>query len=131
MPQDSANSSVPLKVLVVDDDTQIQELLVDGLSLDGHEVRTAGNGRKAVAVWREWQPQVVLMDRQMPLMDGLEAAREIRSQEVTHAVPRATIVSISSSVSPAEHENLRALGFDAFLPKPFLLRDLHDLLARI
>ena len=69
------------RLLVVDDTKENRLLLVKLLEPIGFEVREAENGAKGVALWESWQPHVILMDTRMPLMDGLEATRQIRARE--------------------------------------------------
>src|SRR5207249_446648 len=69
----------PCRILVVDDTLENRLLLNELLSAVGFEVREAANGREAVEVWDEWRPHLVWMDMRMPVMDGREATRAIRS----------------------------------------------------
>lgn len=67
------------KVLVVDDEEPILELLKYNLEKEGYEVRTAGNGQIAVDIARKFKPDLVLLDIMMPVMDGVEACRQLRA----------------------------------------------------
>ena len=111
-------------VLVLDDDPVIRELLECRLAGAGWDVRTTGNGREALEMWRSWRPRVVLLDRQMPILDGVQVARRIRLGEAELGGSRSILVSISGSVLPYEREQLRWDGFDGFVPKPFCTQDL-------
>src|SRR5439155_8022846 len=68
----------PVRVLVVDDEATLAELLSMALRYEGWEVRTAGNGRAAVRAAREFRPDAVILDIMMPDLDGLEVLRRIR-----------------------------------------------------
>ncbi|OKL39102.1 response regulator transcription factor [Pontibacter flavimaris] len=69
------------KILVVDDDPDIVELLQYNLTREGYEVETADNGRKAIEVATQIKPDVILMDVMMPVMDGIAACRQLREME--------------------------------------------------
>lgn len=70
----------PLRVLIADDYDANREWVKALLLLVGAEVRDAASGEEAIAVWKEWKPQLVLMDLRMPVLDGLEAMRRIKAQ---------------------------------------------------
>ncbi|MDZ8108204.1 MAG: ATP-binding protein [Nostoc sp. DedQUE12a] len=72
------------RILVVDDSKESRLLLVKILTSMGFEVREAINGREAVVNWKSWQPHLIFMDMRMPVMDGYEATRIIKSQELGH-----------------------------------------------
>ncbi len=66
------------KILIVDDDTDIQDMLSYNLRKEGYQVRTAGDGKKAVAVAADFSPDLIILDVMMPEMDGIETCRELR-----------------------------------------------------
>ncbi len=72
------------RILVVDDSKESRLLLVKILTSMGFEVREATNGREAIANWESWQPHLIFMDMRMPVMDGYEATRIIKSQELEY-----------------------------------------------
>ncbi|HUL14925.1 MAG TPA: response regulator transcription factor [Terriglobales bacterium] len=110
------------KVLVVDDAQQVRRVLRTTLAAEGYTVFEAGNGEEALLALRESPPDIVLLDVNMPVMDGLETCREIRR---TSDVP---IVMLT--VRNAERDKVLALdaGADDYVVKPFGMR---ELLARI
>jgi len=99
------------------------------LAGDGHDVTLACDGREAVEISGQKQFEVILMDLQMPEMDGYEATRRIRDREqATHQhVP---IFALSAN-SLDDDEQLRSKGFDACMPKPIQMRRLYELLESI
>jgi signal transduction histidine kinase/FixJ family two-component response regulator len=103
------------RMLVVDDKWENRRLLVEWLELVGFQVREAGNGAEALAIWEEWAPQMVWMDMRMPVMDGYEATRRIKST----LKGQATVV-IALTASAFEHEQTVVLeaGCDDFVRKP-------------
>lgn len=105
----------PLRVLVVDDNRTNLQILQIFLKKLGHTPLPAENGEEAVALWKSWQPDIVLLDIMMPVMDGFEAARQIRLQ----ARERWTPIVFLSALD--RDENLVAgleAGGDDFMSKP-------------
>jgi CheY-like chemotaxis protein len=106
------------RVLVVDDDGDIRQLLRTLLSRKGFEVLLAEHGGAALETIGEAQPSVILLDMQMPVMDGTEFARVYRERPGPHA----PIVAMSAMAAASEWaEQVRA---DGFLSKPFDLKEL-------
>lgn len=103
------------KVLVVDDISSNRDVLVDLLKPVGFEVIEAANGQQAIQWVREKRFDLVLMDRWMPVMDGLEAVKQINS--LTERDP-ATVIAVSASVSEKDQALSKEMGYDGFLPKP-------------
>ena len=68
------------KILIVDDEPDIIEFLEFNFHKEGFEVRTSGNGKSAIEMALKYQPEVILLDVMMPVMDGIEACKEIRQQ---------------------------------------------------
>lgn len=125
-----AVSPVVWRVLVVEDVPSQQKLLVTVLKKAGHMVSNAETGQDAVDLF-EWQPfDVVLMDVQMPGMNGLDATRAIRAQEAQTGT-RAIIVAVTAHGLNGEAEKCRAAGTDAYLRKPINLVELMGLLKRL
>lgn len=108
-------------VLVVDDDKSISQMLCDVLREAGYRVIVASNGRAAIAVARREHPALVLTDRMMPEVDGVELARRLRTSAVTRDIP---IVLMSSTYPDVEELN----GIP-FLAKPFEIDDLLAVVA--
>lgn len=93
-----------------------------------HEIAT--NGLEAVNVYRNAQDRydVILMDVQMPIMDGLEATRQIREYEKKNGITPALILALTGLTSEDDHETAKECGVDMFLEKPVRLKDLGNLL---
>lgn len=109
------------KVLVVDDLADLADSTATVLSLLGYETSTAYGGREAIAAADNERPDVVLLDLQMPLVDGFQAARAIRSRYPGHP-PR--IVALSAVAGPKLVHQLENCGFDGYLIKPAKVGDL-------
>lgn len=119
-------------VLVVDDDAVNRLVAARLLGRLGIETETVNNGLDAVARAARADLRMVLMDIQMPGMDGIEATRRIRQHETETGGPRVPIVGFSASVLPEDRANGLAAGMDEYLPKPMdaerLIERLSDLL---
>lgn len=112
-----------LAVLVVDNTVASRRyvsLLLDSL---GAQTQEAGDGREAVRLWRERQPPLILMDVQMPELDGPGAAREIRAAE-SGSSARCGIIGMSAHLEPEERQEVIRAGMDEVLLKPFDQRQL-------
>jgi signal transduction histidine kinase/ActR/RegA family two-component response regulator len=103
------------RILVVDDKLENRLLMVELLELVGFKVKDAEDGAQAIKVWEEWSPQLIWMDMRMPVMDGYEATRRIKSTVKGHAT-----VIIALTASALEHERAIILseGCDDFVRKP-------------
>jgi CheY-like chemotaxis protein len=108
-------------VLVVDDEQAIREFLDDILTGEGYQVSTASNGQEALTHLATAQPDLVLLDIMMPVLDGREVLRRMRADPT---LSRVAVLVMSAAADPGP----LAGGFDSFLPKPF---DLDRLLSAI
>ena len=103
------------KILVVDDQMENRDWLMKLLSAIGFSVRDAVDGRAAIEVWEQWKPDLILMDIHMPVMDGLDATRRIKSD------PRGAetvIIALTASALDADRRIVAQSGSNAFLSKP-------------
>ncbi len=114
--------SEPKKVLVVDDESQITRVLRHSLTAHRYDVRTAADGLSALDTYRDWHPDLIITDLQMPEMDGIELCREIRKAS--------QVPIIVLSVKGEERTKVSALdaGADDYVLKPF---GIDELLARV
>lgn len=104
------------RILAVDDRPESRLLLVKLLSSLGFQVREAANGQQAVEIWENWQPHLILMDMRMPVMDGYEATRTIKSSGKATST---RIVALTASAFEEERAAILEVGCDDFLRKPF------------
>jgi signal transduction histidine kinase/DNA-binding NarL/FixJ family response regulator len=117
-----------VKALVVDDVAENRQVLSKLLESVGVEVSIAENGQQAIESVRAKQPDVVLMDVRMPVMDGMEAASRIWAE---FSRDKIKIVAVSASSLAHQKAEYMSFGFDAFLPKPFLAEQIYDCLAKL
>ena len=108
-----------LAVLLVEDNDLNQEVACAMLGNAGHRVEIAGNGAEAVDICAQRRFDCVLMDCQMPGMDGYEATRRIRAHETASGAPRTPIVALTANAMNGDRERCLQAGMDDFLAKPF------------
>jgi two-component system sensor histidine kinase/response regulator len=115
-----------LSILVVDDDELNQRLMRVLLTREGHHVEVASNGLEAFEAIKVKKYDIVFMDLQMPVMDGIEASRQIRAWENggTHTF----IVALTASYLPENGEILFEAGMDNYISKPFEMEHIQRLL---
>jgi CheY-like chemotaxis protein len=104
------------KILTVDDKPINCQLLIKLLSPLGFEVKEASNGQEAIAIWEQWQPHLIFMDMRMPVMDGYEATKYIKSTTQGNAT---AIIALTASVLEEEKAIIMSAGCDDFMRKPF------------
>ncbi len=104
------------RILAVDDKPVNQKLLIKLLSPLGFQVKAASNGEEAIALWDSWQPHLIFMDMRMPIMDGYEATKYIKSHVKGHAT---VIIALTASVLEEEKVVVLSAGCDDFMRKPF------------
>ena len=109
-------------VLVVDDDAPILRLVRTKLQTDGFRVLTATNGKAAIEVFQDEQPDLIVMDIMMPIMDGIEAMRQIRAES------RVPIILLTARTAGRDKIRSLDLGADDYITKPF---DPDELSARV
>jgi len=105
----------PARVLVVDDNHDAAHSVADLLALSGHEVRTAADGREALAVAEHFSPEVVVLDIGLPILDGYEVAARLRTMDGTRA---ALLLALTGYGQQEDRERAEAAGFDHHFVKP-------------
>ena len=106
-----------MRILVVDDDKVMSEAFTVMLQRSGFEVAVAGDGLMGVEMWEEGDYDLVLMDVQMPRMNGFEATRAIREKEIVRG-GHTLIVAITAFALHKDEVQCLAAGMDAYLSKP-------------
>jgi CheY-like chemotaxis protein len=120
-----------MQFLVVEDDPVMQILTPRMLASLGYSSRVATNGADAIEACRADAPDVVLMDVQMPRMDGLEATRLLRGLQRDGELPRFPIIVLSAYHAPAERAACFDAGVDGFVTKPLMIAKLATEIHRV
>jgi two-component system, cell cycle response regulator DivK len=114
-------------ILIVEDNEKNMKLVRDILRHAGHETLEAATGGEGVRLALEKHPDLVLMDIQLPDIDGIEALRRIREVKELDAVP---VIAVSASVMPDDQHKIVTSGFDAFVTKPINLKQFLETVKR-
>jgi len=122
-------STRPLRILLVEDNLVNQRLTFRILEKRGHTVVVAANGEEALEAFGRDRFDLILMDIQMPVMDGLEATRMIRAQE-EHARGHTPVIAMTAHAMKGDREKCLAAGMDDYLSKPFNTNDLCAMLEK-
>ena len=115
------------RILVVEDNDKNVKLTRDVLEFAGYTVEVATTGEEAVAQALASVPDLILMDLQLPGMDGHEALARLRADPDTQRVP---VVALTASAMPMDRERALSAGFDGFLEKPISVREFPDQVRR-
>ncbi len=128
-PSSTARTGAP-RILLVEDNAVNREVAVAMLESLGCTIDTAENGLLAIDAMTAAAYDAVLMDCQMPTMDGLTATGEIRRREQSTGAPRVPIIALTANAMEGDRERCLAAGMDDFLSKPFAQQQLATLLRR-
>ncbi len=104
------------RILVIEDQEDLRGILRDLLAGSGYDVAEAADGRDGVAKAQSEQPDLILMDIQLPVLDGYEATRQIKADPNLKVIP---IIAISSFAMKGDEEKARASGCDRYVTKPY------------
>ena len=104
------------RILVVEDQEDLRGVLRDLLSGSGYAVLEAPDGQAAITTAKSDRPDLILMDIQMPVLDGYEATRQIKADPAFKATP---IIAVSSFAMKGDEEKARAAGCDHYITKPY------------
>jgi two-component system alkaline phosphatase synthesis response regulator PhoP len=114
-----------MKILIAEDSSTVRRLVAARLAADGYEVLEAADGDEALALARSARPDLIILDKVMPKLDGFEVVRALREDPQTRTVP---IVMLTERTSEEDVLGGLRLGVEEYIPKPF---SPHELSARV
>lgn len=118
-------------ILIIEDDDNSRKLLRDTLQVTGYKTVESSTGELGLTLAVERRPALILMDIQLPAMNGVEALRHLRANPITHAIP---VIAVTASLMNTQQNDFLNAGFDALESKPLsivgLLRKMRALLDR-
>jgi CheY-like chemotaxis protein len=114
-------------ILVVEDNERNLKLLRDVLEYAGYDVRTARTAEDGITLAVSEPPDLVLMDLQLPGIDGMEALRRLRASPLTASIP---VVAVTAQAMKNDRERALEVGFDGYLEKPISVRAFPDQVRR-
>ena len=115
-------------ILIVEDNDKNMKLARDILNAKGYDTVEAVTGEDGVKLAKERKPDLVLMDIQLPGINGIEAFKQLRADPKTARIP---VVALTASVTPTDRSQITAAGFDAFIGKPINLKEFVETVKRL
>jgi len=115
-------------VLIIEDNEKNMKLARDVLQVKGYQTLEAATGEEGVRLAKEKVPDLVLMDIQLPGINGIDAFKQLRADPKTARIP---VVALTASVTPTDRSAITAAGFDAFVSKPINLKEFLDTVKRL
>ena len=127
---DDAEDERPLRVLAAEDNATNQLVLRTVMQTFGADLTMVGDGKQAVEAWQKGEFDIILMDIQMPEMDGLTATRTIRDEEIATGRARTPVVAVSANAMTHQVKEYLDAGMDGHVAKPIELMKLHGAMAK-
>ena len=115
-------------ILVVEDNERNRKLVRTILEFKGYEVVELEDGEPSLQVAKDRKPVLVLMDIELPRMDGITALRRLRADPETASIP---VAAVTASVTPNERERVVAAGFNAYMSKPIDVLSFGEMVERL
>lgn len=116
------------KILVVEDNEKNRLLVRDIMKYHGYEVLEAANGIEGIQMAKDHMPDLILMDIQMPVMDGMTASRTIKNDPETRGIK---IIALTSFAMKGDREKILEAGFDDYIAKPIDTRQLPEIVKKL
>ena len=114
-------------ILIVEDNEKNLKLVRDVLQVKGYATLEAGTAEDGLKIARERKPDLILMDIQLPGMNGIDALKALRAAPATAKIP---VIAITASVMQQDRQQIMSAGFDGFIEKPVNLRGLLETVQR-
>jgi CheY-like chemotaxis protein len=108
-------------ILIIEDSPKNLKLVRDTLQVKGYQTIETETGEEGVRLARERRPALILMDIQLPGINGVEALHQLRTDPTTRGIP---VIAVTASVMPQDRTRIMAAGFDGFQEKPISVREL-------
>ena len=115
-------------ILIVEDNEKNRKLVRDVLQFKGYQTIKAATAEEDIDLARAQRPSLILMDIQLPRMDGLTALAQLKAEPLTRAIP---VIAITASAMPQDLERIRQAGFDAYQTKPISVKEFIGLVEKI
>jgi len=116
------------KILIVEDNVVNRVLMQDLLTYHGYEILEAGDGAEGIEKARKYRPDLILMDMQMPIMDGIQAVTHLKADPLTRDIK---IISLTAFAMKGDRERFLRAGCDEYVAKPINTRELPKLVKRL
>jgi CheY-like chemotaxis protein len=116
------------RILIVEDNEKNRKLVRDTLQYKGYETLEAETGEDGVRLARERRPALVLMDIQLPGIDGIRALGQLRADPATRGIP---VIAITASVMAQDRQKIMAAGFDGYQSKPISVKELLETIRKV
>ena len=116
------------RILIVEDNDKNRKLVRDTLQVKGYQTIEAETGEDGVRLAREREPALVLMDIQLPGIDGITALHQLRADPATRGIP---VIAVTASVMTQDRQKIMAAGFDGYQGKPISVKELLETIRRI
>jgi two-component system cell cycle response regulator DivK len=114
------------RILVVEDNPTNMKLAITLLEAAGHSVLTASDAEAGLTMARVEQPNLILMDIQLPGIDGLEATVQLKRDEATRAIP---VIALTALAMKGDEERIRAAGCDGYIAKPMRYKEFQAMIT--
>ena len=124
---DKRKAEMKLLILIADDDAKHRKLINDVLQAAGYDTLTAENGAHAVELARSAKPSLILMDVQMPVLDGISAVKVLKADHDTQSIPVIASTALAMSGDP---QRMLEVGFDGYMSKPINIKELRSVVAK-